>query len=153
MATAPARSFAIDSLNHVVLRVRDIERSESFYRDVLGLEVRRRRAGHSVFFTCGRNDHDVAIFSVGREAPAAEDNRAGLYHFALRLEGGIEALRAAYRHFRANEVDIVGITHHGDTKSIYLKDPDGIEIEIYCDTEPDPNGTEASVRAELEADS
>jgi catechol-2,3-dioxygenase len=152
MVSAPARSFVIESLNHLVVRVRDVERSEAFYRDILGLKVRRRRPGR-VFLTCGQNDHDLGIFALGADAPPPEEGRVGLYHFALRLEGGIEELRAAYRHFRANNVNIVGITHHSDTKSIYLKDPDGIEIEVFCDTEPDPNGTEASLRAELEAES
>lgn len=150
MTTATARGFAIDSLNHVVLRVRDLEQSEAFYRDVLGLEVRRRRPGRMVFFTCGVNDHDIAIMNVGADAPPAEDNRAGLYHFALRL-GNLEQLKAAYRHLQANDVSITGITHHGDTKSIYLKDPDGLEIEIFCECDYDPEGSEASVRTELGA--
>ena len=42
MAATATRGFTIDSLNHVVLRVRDLDRSEVFYRDVLGLQVRRR---------------------------------------------------------------------------------------------------------------
>ena len=150
MTTTATRAFTIESLNHLVLRVRDVERSERFYGDVLGLQVRRRRPGRT-FFTCGQNDHDVAIFELGPDAPPPEEKRVGLYHFALRLEG-IDELRAAYRHFKANDVNIVGITHHGHTKSIYLKDPDGIEIEVFCDAEHDPNGTEESVRAELEAD-
>jgi catechol-2,3-dioxygenase len=104
-ATA-TRPFAIDSLNHVVLRVRDLERSKAFYRDALGLQVRRERAGRMVFFTCGVNDHDVAIMSLGPDAPPAEDTRAGLYHFALRLPS-FEQLRAAYHHLKASDVNIV----------------------------------------------
>jgi catechol-2,3-dioxygenase len=150
MVSAPTRSFTIQSLDHVVLRVRDVEHSEAFYRDILGLQVRRKRAGRMVFFTCGVRDHDLAILAVGADAPLPEERRVGLYHFALRVES-FDGLRAAYRHFRANDVNIVGITHHGDTKSIYLKDPDSIEIEVFCDAEYDPNGTEASVPAELEA--
>jgi catechol-2,3-dioxygenase len=151
MVITPARSFTIERLDHVVLRVRDVERSEAFYRDILGLQVRRKRPGRMLFFTCGVRDHDLAILAVGADAPLPEEHRVGLYHFALRLES-FDELRAAHRHFGAHNVNIVGITHHGDTKSIYLKDPDGIEIEVFCDTEYDPNGTEASVRAELEAD-
>jgi catechol-2,3-dioxygenase len=147
-ATA-TRGFTIDSLNHLVLRVSDLERSEAFYRDVLGLQVRRKRPGR-IFFTCGTNDHDVAIFSLGPDAPPAEENRVGLYHFALRL-GSIDELKAAYRHMKASNANIAGVTHHGDTKSIYVKDPDGLEIEVFCEVEHDPNGTEAQVRAELES--
>ena len=64
MVTAPTRSFVIESLNHLVVRVRDVERSEAFYRDILGLKVRRRRPGR-VFLTCGENDHDLGIFALG----------------------------------------------------------------------------------------
>ena len=119
MTTTPTRAFTIESLNHLVLRVRDVERSERFYGDVLGLQVRRRRPGRA-FFTCGQNDHDVAIFQVGPDAPLPEENRVGLYHFALRLEG-VDELRAAYRHFKVNNVNIVGITRHSDTKSIWIR--------------------------------
>lgn len=140
---------AIASLGHVVLRVRDVERSEPFYRDVLGLQVRRKRPGRAVFFTCGQQDHDLAIFAVGPDAPPPDDNRVGMYHVALRVQD-IDALRAAYRRFQSNRVNIVGINHHGHSKSIYLKDPDGIEIEVYCEAD-EPNGTEATVRKELEA--
>ena len=150
MSATATRAFAIDSLNHVVLRVRDLERSKAFYRDVLGLQVRRERPGRMVFFTCGVNDHDVAIMSLGPDAPPAEDTRAGLYHFALRLPS-FEQLKAAYHHLKASDANIVGVTHHRDTKSIYVKDPDGLEMEIFCDCEEDPNGTEAQLRAELEA--
>ena len=103
-----------------------------------------------VFFTCGTNDHDIAIMNIGPDAAPAEERRAGLYHFALRL-GSLDELRAAYQHLKANNANIVGITHHGDTKSIYVKDPDDLEIEVFCECENDPNGSEAQVRAELGA--
>jgi catechol 2,3-dioxygenase len=144
------RGFTIDSLNHVVLRVSDLERSKRFYREVLGLQIRRERPGRMVFFTCGENDHDLAILGLGPDAPPTEENRVGLYHFALRLPS-FEQLKAAYHHLKANDAHIAGVTHHGHTKSVYVKDPDGLEIELFCDVEHDPNGTEAQVRAELEA--
>ena len=150
-ATSPTTTgFTIDSLNHVVLRVRDLERSKAFYRDVLGLKIRREREGRMVFFHTGENDHDLAIMQLEPGAPPADDQRAGLYHFALRL-GSLDELKAAYKHFVASGANIAGITHHGDTKSIYLKDPDDIEMEIFCECEHDPNGTEEQVRVELGA--
>ena len=145
-----ARGFTIDSLNHVVLWVRDLERSERFYRDVLGLQV-RRKTPQGGFFTCGTNDHDVAIFGAGPDAPLPAERGVGLYHFALRL-GSLEELKAAYRHLKATNANIAGFAHHGDTKSIYVKDPDGLEIEIFCECEDEPGGNEAKLRAELGAD-
>ena len=150
MTAAATRSFTIDSLNHIVLWVSDLERSERFYRDVLGLQV-RRKSERGVFFTCGTNDHDVAIFAAGADAAPAEERRVGLYHFALRL-GSLEELKAAYRHLKASDANIAGFAHHGDTKSIYVKDPDGLEIEIFCECEDEPGGNEAKLRAGLGAD-
>jgi catechol-2,3-dioxygenase len=150
MSVTATRGFTIDSLNHVVLRVRDLARSETFYRDVLGLQIRRQVPGRMTFFTCGVNDHDIAVMQLGPDAPPAEENRVGLYHFALRL-GSLDELRAAYRHLKASDANIVGITHHKFTKSIYVKDPDGLEIEVFAECEYDTNGTEAQVRAELGA--
>ena len=85
MAATQPRTFAIQSLGHVVLRVRNLERSEPFYRDVLGLQVAQRVPGRAVFFTCGQQHHDLAIFAVGDDAPPPEDRRVGMYHVALKL--------------------------------------------------------------------
>jgi catechol 2,3-dioxygenase-like lactoylglutathione lyase family enzyme len=55
----------VQQLGHVVLNVRDLERSERFYTDVLGLSVAARMdAPRATFFTLG-NHHDFAIFEVG----------------------------------------------------------------------------------------
>jgi catechol-2,3-dioxygenase len=142
------RNFAIQSLGHVVLRVRDLERSEPFYRDVLGLQVREKVPGRGVFFTCGQQHHDLAIFQLGEGAPGPEEHRVGLYHVALKLPNFTQ-LKAAYQHAKASGANIVGMNHHGGSKSVYLKDPDGIEIEIYCDA--DAPGTEETLRRELES--
>ena len=148
MAATETRTFAIQSLGHVVLRVRDLERSEPFYRDILGLQVRERVPGRAVFFTCGQHHHDLAIFTVGADAPLPEDQRVGLYHLALELPDFAQ-LKAAYQHCKASGANIVGMNHNGGSRSLYLKDPDGIEIELYAPT--DEPGTEETLRRELEA--
>ena len=145
-ATQP-RTFAIERLGHVVLRVRNVERSLPFYRDVLGLQVRDQSA-RAAFFTCGEQHHDLAIFAVGEDAPSPEDRRVGLYHVAFKLPDFAQ-LKAAYQHAKASGANIVGMNHHGGSKSVYVKDPDGNEIEIYCDTSD--KGTEETLRQELEA--
>jgi catechol 2,3-dioxygenase len=147
MAATETRTFAIQSLGHVVLRVRNVERSEPFYRDVLGLQVRERHPGR-VFFTCGEQHHDLAIFQLGDDAPLPQDRQVGVYHIALKLPDFAQ-LKAAYRHAKANNANIVGMNWHQGSKSVYLKDPDGLEFEIYCLA--DQQGTEAQLREELEA--
>ena len=148
MAATETRTFAIQSLGHVVLRVRNVERSEPFYRDVLGLQVRERHPTR-IFFTCGQQHHDLAIFQLGEDAPPPEEQRVGMYHIALRLPDFAQ-LKAAYRHAKASQANIVGMNWHQGSKSVYLKDPDGLEFEIFCDS-PE-QGTEAQLREELEAE-
>ena len=101
MAATETRTFTIQSLGHVVLRVRNLERSEPFYRDVLGLQIRERVPGRAIFFTCGQQHHDLAIFQVGDDAPPPEDKRVGMYHVALKLPD-FDQLKALYKNAHAS---------------------------------------------------
>jgi len=147
VAATETRTYAPEALGHVVLRVRNIERSAPFYRDVLGLQVREHHPGRAIFFTCGQQHHDLAIFQIGDDAPPPEDKRVGMYHVALKL-ADFEQLKALYQHAQASGANIVGMNWHQGSKSVYLKDPDGLEIEVYCESAQ--QGTEADLRRELE---
>ena len=119
-------------LGHVVLRVRDLERSEEFYTKFMGLQVKGRAEGRMVFFRSNEDvDHDLAIAKVADDAPGPEDTRVGLYHIAYEL-GSIDEVKEAYRLAREMGVNIAGYGDHGETKGLYVLDPDGIEIELYA---------------------
>lgn len=60
----------------------------------------------------------------------------GLAHIAFRLRNANE-LRSAYREFKEKDVPVSFTVNHGVTKSIYFRDPDGHEIEVYCDNPPE----------------
>ena len=121
-------------IGHVVLRVRDVDRSKPFYTDVLGFTQVGEIPGRMVFFTAtGQNHHDLAIMTVGPNAPAPNPYGVGLYHIAIRLADD-DAVRAAYRAVLAAGIgEVVGSSDHGVSHSLYIKDPDGIEIELYAD--------------------
>ena len=120
-------------LGHLVLRVRDIQRSEEFYTKILGLEVKGRARGTMVFFRSNHEvDHDLAIAQIGADAPGPEPDRVGLYHMAWEL-ADIEELKDAYQVVVDNGVGIAGYGDHGDIKGLYILDPDGIEIELYAE--------------------
>jgi catechol-2,3-dioxygenase len=124
-------------LGHIVLRVRDLERSERFYTQVLGLRKTGEVPGKMVFFSTQGNadSHDLALMRLGPDAPAPDPGRVGLYHFAYQVESE-EALAQAHRALREAGVPIVGSADHGVSKGVYLLDPDGIEIEITYEVPP-----------------
>ena len=119
-------------LGHVVLRVRDLKRSEEFYTNFMGLEV-NDRGGDSMVFLRSNSDvhHDVAIAKIADDAPGPEPDRVGLYHIAYEL-GSIDEVKEAYRLANELGVRIAGYGDHGETKGLYVLDPDGIEIELYA---------------------
>ncbi len=121
-------------LGHLVLRVRDLKRSEEFYTRILGLKVTGRAGETMTFFSSTDDYHDLAIIKLGENAPGPDPNRVGLYHFAYQL-GSLDELKEAYRFLQEKEVKIAGMGDHGQTKSLYFLDPDGNEIEVYCDSQ------------------
>jgi catechol 2,3-dioxygenase len=131
--------ISVQTVGHVVLKVRDIERAARFYRDVLGMkEVGRGTFGRPmVFFSAtGENHHDLALFEVGPAAPVPPGGGTGLLHVALKIGNSLEALRAAKTHLEASGVSGLRLRDHRVSQSIYLEDPDGNGLELYVDADP-----------------
>ena len=124
----------IEQLGHVVLKVRDRQRAEQFYADVLGLPIAARMDSPPMtFFTLG-NHHDFAIVSVGDNGPDSAPNSPGLFHVAFKVGDSIDELRAVKTHLEEHQVAILGVSDHTVSQSIYIADPDGNAIELYVDT-------------------
>lgn len=120
-------------IGHVVLRVRDLERSSRFYTDLLGFRKVGEIPGRMAFFTAtGENHHDLALMAVGPNAPSPHPYGVGLYHFAIQLPSD-DAVKAAFGRLAQAGAVIEGASDHGVSHSIYIRDPDGIEIELYAD--------------------
>jgi catechol 2,3-dioxygenase len=149
MAATDERPFEMPRLGHVTLRVTDVERSEAFYRDVLGLAVGERRPGRATFFTRGEQHHDLAVFAPGEDVPPDPPGPPGLGHFALKLPD-FGQFKAAYQHCKANGVQVYRVENYPNSRSFYIKDPDGIGIEIYCDGSGE-RGSHDALRLELDA--
>lgn len=119
-------------VGHVVLRVRDLDRSAAFY-EMLGFREVGRIGNMMAFFTAtGASHHDLALQAVGPNAPQPTPRHVGLYHVAIRLPSD-DHVKRAY-HILANAgVQITGSSDHGVSHSLYITDPDGIELELYAD--------------------
>ncbi len=144
----------VHELGHLVLYVRDLERSRRFYRDVLGFA--ELPSGPVPFpaaaFSSGRTHHELLLIEVGADAaPIPPGRRVGLYHVGLKVGTTDDELRDALATLRANDVTIVGASDHGVTHSLYIEDPDGNELELYIDVQPeiwreDPTAVLAPIR-------
>lgn len=120
-------------MNHAVLYVRDARRHQQFYTDVLGFETMVEHDGGGYVFMRAPgsvNHHDIAFFTIGEQAAPSPAGKSavGLYHVAWEvptladLDAHRERLQAAGA--------LVGQSDHGNNKSLYARDPDGIEFEV-----------------------
>lgn len=128
----------VKELGHVVLYVREIERSRRFYRDVLGWrEIASVLGGRAAAFSSGRTHHELLLIEVGpAAAPIPAGRRIGMYHFGLKVGESDDELRDALAACQAAGAKIVGASDHTVTHSLYIEDPDGNEIELYIDVQP-----------------
>src|SRR5437773_3846467 len=136
-----ASNLQVKELGHLVLYVRNLERSRGFYRDVLGwkeITVSGEEVGFpAAAFSSGRTHHELLLIQVGEDAtPIPEGRRVGMYHFGLKVGETDDELREAIKTCQDNDVRIVGASDHTVTHSLYILDPDGNEIELYIDVQP-----------------
>ena len=122
----------IKELGHVVLYVTNVERSAAFYREVLGFPEIHRDGGAAAF-SSGRTHHELLLIGIGGQPRKKKHIESGLYHIGLKIGDSLEELQKAYQELRKKNVTIIGTADHTVTKSIYIEDPDGNEIELYAD--------------------
>jgi catechol 2,3-dioxygenase len=122
-------------IGHVHLKVSDLEKSEEFYRDVLGYEVTMRGDG-IVFMSAGGYHHHLALnstMSAGKEPPAGD--APGLLHFAILFPEHSDLVNAARRAIDRG-VTFHRATDYGYSVAVYMRDPDGNEVELAWDRDP-----------------
>jgi catechol 2,3-dioxygenase-like lactoylglutathione lyase family enzyme len=127
--------MGIQRLNHAVLYVRDLDRSVAFYTGLLGfrrVDMTPDGFGGAAFLQApgSSNDHDLGLFEIGAGAGPSMAGQAtvGLYHLAWEVDTLEELERLAGRLAEAGS--LAGSSDHGTTKSLYAKDPDGLEFEV-----------------------
>jgi catechol 2,3-dioxygenase len=124
-------------LGHVVFYVKDLNRSLGFYRDLLGFrEVGQTFGGKASALTSGRTHHELLLIEVGDAPRPRPGPRLGLYHIGIKIGNSLEELRAAKRELEQAGIEIMGMSDHTVSQSLYLGDPDGNEVELYVDADP-----------------
>ena len=121
--------MAVRRLNHAVLYVNGLAREVEFYTRTLGFEVRTEIPGRAAFLRSpdSVNDHDLGLFEVGA-GHADGRPRVGLYHLAWEVGTLAELVDTRKRLVDAGA--LVGESDHRLSKSLYAKDPSGIEFEV-----------------------
>ncbi len=132
-ATAPndapmtdATDFATFGVVH--LNNTDLEKSISFWTKIAGMKLRRSTSEMAEF---GTETQPLVVVHQSAKTPFQE-GYSGLYHFAIHMPDKQEFAKSIYR-LQENRYPFSPIDHTM-TKSLYLKDPDGITIEFALET-------------------
>lgn len=131
MSASEASIHPETRIGTVHLTVADLERQAAFYQEVIGLQMHWRNGNAAGF---GVGGQDLLQLTENRNARRYRGT-TGLYHFAILLPDRRELARAIARLFSLNYPNYP--TDHIMTKTTYLDDPEGQNIELYTDTPED----------------
>ena len=126
------------SLGHVVLNVRDVKKSERFYREVLGMAVSGRNPNTKMsFLSFGREHHDVALAELpAGTTPVRREDVPGLHHFCVYVKTPKE-VDDLVPVLKKKGIPIVSgpeILEVAKNRSVSFLDPDGNRVEVACNT-------------------
>src|SRR5690349_24151357 len=120
-------------IGHVHLKVADLDRALSFYRDVLGFELTQRHGHQAAFLSAGGYHHHIRLNTWESEGGAPPPpGTTGLYHVAIVYPTRVELADALRRLIKA-KIPLEGASDHGVSEALYLRDPDGNGVELYWD--------------------
>ena len=121
-------------LGHIAYYVRDLERSVAFYQKVVGLSlVARIFKGRAAVLSGGGCHHELLLIQVTTGDSPLTGRRIGLYHTGWRVGDTLNDLRAALDRAQFHGTPVEGAADHKVIFSLYLRDPDGNEVELFVD--------------------
>jgi len=120
-------------IGHVHLKVADLERSLSFYRDLLGFKEMQRYGDGAVFISAGGYHHHIGLNTwYSKNASPAPMSSAGLFHTAI-LYPTRKDLAIVLKRLLDAKYPLTGASDHGVSQALYLNDPDENGVELYWD--------------------
>ena len=120
-------------IGHVHLKVSDLERALSFYRDLLGFRVMQLWDTQAAFISADGYHHHIGLNTwYSKGAPPAPKRSAGLFHTAI-LYTTRKDLAGILKRLMDVNYPLTGFADHGVSEAIYLDDPDGNGVELYWD--------------------
>jgi catechol 2,3-dioxygenase len=147
--TVPAQT----RIGHVHLKVADLEKSLSFYRDLLGFTEMQRYGDGAVFISAGGYHHHIGLNTwYSKNGPPAPPRAAGLFHTAILYPTRKDLAHILKRLIEAN-YPLTGASDHGVSEALYLDDPDSNGVELYWDKPRDqwPVDAQGNLRMVTEA--
>jgi len=121
-------------LGHIVLYVRELQTSTDFYQQVVGLDVAGKLFNdHAAILTGGTTHHELLLIEVGDAPGPPQGRRLGLYHIGWCVGNSLDQLRRVKKRIEAFGCPIDGMSDHTISFSLYVRDPDSNEIELYVD--------------------
>lgn len=121
-------------LGHIVYYVRNLEASLRFYNEAIGLKPSGKIFnGRGALLTGGRTHHELLLIEVGDTDGPLTGKRIGLYHAGWKVGSDLETLRQVKQRIEQLGYLIDGMADHTISHSLYLRDPDNNEVEVYVD--------------------
>ena len=124
----------MSELGHIVYYVRNLQASVKFYRDAVGLTLSGEIFnGRAALLSGGHTHHELLLIEVGDATGPLKGRRIGLYHAGWKIGNSMADLNACYQRLNQLGYPVDGLSDHTISQSIYLRDPDGNEVELFVD--------------------
>ena len=127
--------FAVQSIDHVEVFVRDIPSAVRWYGETLGLQEMARWDPEPVMIGAGTTMLALFLASGGARAAAGGESAPAIRWHRVAWRTDSKGFEKAQQHLKGLGISFRGPIDHGSTWSIYFQDPDGNPLEITAPVE------------------